>query len=314
MSFGTDPAVLRVEAALACERKLARAVVRALVTVAPRAAPWIDAEDIRVTTGAAFSAGVLFDALVRARLVVEGEAGIVLTSEGQVLAAILEEEREAAAERQARSREAKAAVTFCDERVTSRDQGVTSCDEVPGFSSGHRALDGGICDGVGLASPITRVAGARGNLPPPTPSTAADAPMHSALLEPNATTETPPAGDIPRLMAWLHATLRRHGFTGANRLASSQVAELLDVIAAGLTPDALERLIRQASDNGARKMSWLRVACESELSEVCYRAPAPVAEVRGPPPVGQREAGDPVPIEELRLLREFEQRGNGGEE
>mgnify|MGYP006380072775 CR=1 FL=1 len=51
MSFATDPAVLRVAAALDCERPAARRVVRALLDVAPAASPWIDGEDIAITTG-----------------------------------------------------------------------------------------------------------------------------------------------------------------------------------------------------------------------------------------------------------------------
>jgi hypothetical protein len=313
MTFANDPAVLRVVGALGGDAKAARAAVRALVTVAERAAPWIDADDIRVTTRVtAFEAGALFEALVRARLVVQEERGIVLTSEGQVLGAILEAEREAEAQRKFEQREKKLG--------QARDIGGTSvghCRDIDGTTPGQerdadgtlpasgRDIHGTFRDGEGVASPITRAPGARGNLPPPTPTTPA--------------TDVPPeAADIPKLMTWLHATLKHHGFTGPSRLTSTQHAEILDAIALGLSPDALEGIIRQASDNGVRKMSWLRAAIENELSDVCYRAPAraPAAgEERGPPPPGQRGATDPVPIAEWRLLRDFErrEREDGGE-
>lgn len=75
MSFGTDPAVLRVAAGLGLEPKVARAFVRALVSVPAAALPWIDADDIAHTTRESAPGEQLAEALLRARVIVAAPGG-----------------------------------------------------------------------------------------------------------------------------------------------------------------------------------------------------------------------------------------------
>lgn len=264
MTFAADPAVLRVEAALGCERKAARAVVRALVTVAPRAMPWIDAEDVEVTTGRLFAGEPLLGALVRARLVEETAAGIVLTSEGERLRESLDEERAAAAERKRASREMKEVVTFCDQRVTSRDIGVTFRSAAGQVSSAYGDPDGTNRDAEGVASQITRVAGARGNLLPPTPPAASGDSAPASTL-----------ADLPDPEAWLHEVAKRRGW----RLDRVQRRELLGHMQAGMSPDFLESLLNQAADNDQRRMVWIRPALRREMERMAVRSPPGVEEL-----------------------------------
>lgn len=301
MTFARDPAVLRVGAALG-DRKVGRALVRALLSAAPRAMPWIDARDLLVTSmqdGKGLDAEAVHAALVEARILAEGEGGIVLSEGGETLRQMMLQEREADRERQVRHRAARSRVTSCDEAVTF-------CDEVRDFSLQGASDSGTFCDGEGVASPITRAPGARGNLPPPTPTaTTSDASSRSAANTSNSSNTSAPAYtgdtyDIPNLDAWLQATLSHHGFTGPSRLTSSQRSELLDAIRAGVSPDAIDGMLDDASSNGARKMTYVR----RPLRRAIEQAAVAEAESRAPPPAGRRGTSDPIPLEEARLIRE----------
>lgn len=303
MTFAKDPAVLRVVDALGGDPRAARAAVRALVTVAPRAMPWFDARDIQVTTDADFEAGALYEALVRARLVVQEEAGIVLTPVGEALRELLVEERAKAAERQQNSRDAKAAVTFRDQRVTSRDIDVTSRSS--GEENSSENEDAGVTPGVtsaaaSCASPITRAPGARGNS---SPSSSPPAPSSSPPPNPPADSGifTDPA-EAYRVATSLRRALQR-SITAPPALADI-IAE--DLLAGRVTPDELMAAAKQSPRHGGKSYAYLLALVES--------AREAEAASRAPPPAGQRGPNDPVPIEERRMLREWEQRGNGGEE
>lgn len=276
MTFAKDPAVLRVAAALACEAKDARAIVRALITVAPRAAPWIDAVDVAVTIGsepklkaaldALGGAGVLVEALRRARIVDLLADGSVGTGpEFEPLRALLESEREAAAEKKRRQRERDNPGTDWGHRGdiegTSGGQAGDGRGTLRGPCGTVLGTDGDRCgDRPGLASPITRVIRARGNLLPPTPIDASN-----------------PA----ELDKWLNRFLTYRGYTGPSRLDTPQRSELLDYVAAGLPLEELEGILAEAADNGARKMVYLRPPLRRALEVI--EAGQGAHEGRGPP-------------------------------
>lgn len=331
MTFANDPAVLRVAAALDCERPAARRVVRALLDVAPAASPWIDGEDIAITTGYSGDAAQLERALKRARLLVDfdGEPGglVLVAGEAARLGELLREERAAQAEKKRLHREAAihAAVErdnrgttggpLGDEAGTSGgrpgdDRGTTGTGVEP--FEGHPGTETGTNgDSDGLASPITRAPGGgacpRGNLPPPTPSATADASTRSAATT-SAPSYTGDTSDIPNLDAWLQATLSHHGFTGPSRLTSSQRSELLDAIRAGVSPDAIDGMLDDASSNGARKMTYIRRPLRRAIEQAGAIGPWD-DHTRAPP--GHQE---PTPIDEARFMRAHQGRREGFED
>ncbi len=285
MTFARDPAVLRVAAALACEAKDARAIVRALITVAPRAAPWIDAQDVAVTIGsepklkaaldALGGAGALVEALRRARIVeLLADGGVGTGPEFEPLRLLLESERAEAAEKKRRQRERDTPGT---DWGRARDSEGTSGGQA-GDGRGTSRGPGGTVSGTGgdgcgdrpgLASPITRVIRARGNLLPPTPIDASN-----------------PA----ELDKWLNRFLTYRGYTGPSRLDTPQRSELLDYVAAGLPLEELEGILAEAADNGARKMVYLRPPLRRALEVI--EAGQDQHEGRGPPGAAGDEPTD----------------------
>lgn len=300
MTFANDPAVLRLAEALGVERRAAARVVRALVDVAAAAAPWIDGRDVAVTTKYAGDGDALLAALRRARLVVGGDGEIDLSPvEGERLRLAIEEERESARARKQASREEAAAVTFRDHSGTSRDQGVTTAGHrVTTCSGGEQILPENVTENVtrrdgSCASPITRAPGEgarpRGNLLPPTPpATTSDASTRPATIS-----------DLPDPEDWLHEIAKRRGW----RLDRVQRRELIGHMEAGMSPDTLEALLNQAADNDQRRMVWIRPALRREMERLAAEGED---ESRGPPLAGQRGANDPIPIAEIRLIREHE--------
>jgi len=308
-----DPYTVILAARLGISEARARRAVAVFAEAAPLWKRWADAGEMALLLKWKGEAAPLGAAMVAARLVEpEGEGFVLAELDAPTIAAVLEDvaaEREAARERKEAERIrrdiAEKAVTLRDNagnRVTSR--------YISPVSREFSESDGQSVTAGGVASPNTRAPGegvrARGNLPPPTPSTpGTPATRIPAFPE----TQNPDPGDIPSLSRWLHAVLRRHGFTGPSKLDSSQQSELLDAIAAGLRPETLAELIEQAADNGARKMSWLRVGIAREMGDLAYRA-APCGEgddeSRAPPipPAGRRGPSDPIPLEEARLIRE----------
>lgn len=289
MTFAKDPAVLRVAAALACEARDARAIVRALITVAPRAAPWIDAVDVAVTIGSTpllkdaldklGDAGALVEALRRARIVeLLADGGVGTGPEFEPLRLLLESERAEAAEKKRRQRERDTTPTSGGtDWGRARDSEGTS----GGQAGDRRGTLRGPCgtvsgtsvsrcgDRPGLASPITRVIRARGNLLPPTPIDASN-----------------PA----ELDKWLNRFLTYRGYTGPSRLDTPQRSELLEYVAAGLPLEELEGILAEAADNGARKMVYLRPPLRRALEVI--EAGQDQHEGRGPPGAAGGEPTD----------------------
>lgn len=287
MTFANDPAVLRVAAALECERAAAARVVRKLLDVAEAASPWFDGEDIGVTTGYQGDAGRLEPALRRSRLVVDGEGGLVLVAgEAARLGELLREERAAAAEKKRLHRESAIHAAVAGHRGDNRGTTGGPLVDEPGTTGGRPGDDRGTSgtssetiegqpgtgigtngDIAGFATPITRApgegAGTRGNLLPPTPPATSDASPSSATIH-----------DLPDPEDWLHEIAKRRGW----RLDRVQRRELIGHMEAGMSPDFLEALLNQAADNDQRRMVWIRPALRREMERLMDRSP-PVVEV-----------------------------------
>lgn len=300
MSFANDPAVLRLADALGVERKVARAVVRALVDVAPRAAPWIDGRDVAVTTGFAGDGGELLAALRRARLVTGEDGEIMLHElEGERLAVLIAEERAMAAAKKARNREPAAIGTLgghegdiegtgggprVDEAGTGRGH------EVP-LSSDFGTETGTSRDGEGLAIPIPRVTPARGDSTSPL-----------SPYSPAADSAPQPDSETFRLAT----SIRRRIAASINAPRGLDVDIAADLAAGRVTgPELLEAAV-EARRKGGRSYDYLLAIIESRR-----RAQAE-DESRAPPPVGRRGPSDPIPLEEFRLIREHEAEGPPG--
>lgn len=131
MSVGA-PYIARLADALGVSAARARGIVEAIASAPESWRPWDSADDLALVVGkrAGFEAGTLFAALVRARVVVEGECGIDLTARFAQDAAEIVTERDIRRENdRIRQENHRERVTLRDERVTSRDGSVTGRDE-----------------------------------------------------------------------------------------------------------------------------------------------------------------------------------------
>lgn len=305
MTFGNDPAVLRVAAGLGWEARLARAFVAKLVSVPAAALPWIDADDIAHTTRESAPGLELAAALLRARVIVEVEgegSGFTLASEGVRLAALLREERAAAAERKMRQRDAAAAGTFRDQRGgTLRDIGGTTCDFAGTLRSGDEGFSGPERDIDGLASPITRAPGARGNSSSPSsPPTPPSTPASSGSASPASSSSAAIPGDTGAITdpAEAHriATSLRRALVRVITAPPALADDIADDLLSGrVTAEELMAAAKLAPRHGGRNYNFLLSIVESarEKAEEASRAP-PVFPL----------PNDPIRIEDARLIRE----------